>query len=335
MVTTRMAVSRSLLVATIVCLGACQGKARDASGSASGSARGDSGATGSGSDLEPDEPSVGSAAPTKPDEPEAPGPGKVIDQLGAIPAWQAVIDRAQYLARRGQRGIVYGRVGPPVMQLAPLPPPTQVVQGLTAPKGAKPEDRLEASGYTWLVDDTEGNGSLAIRVAFDTKKPAPTEGERIAVSGAWDLDAKKRWFWKTTNVQAVPGAPASDIKEPPPAVPDHTIATGSLPAGAHTISVAKDGDLVYFQITGPMPLTEGDGWQVADAFGAPAVALLSLPGERPAYGGQEMRAADEKWHLKRRKTYVVRIGKIRKRGNINTGGKPALITARTAPIELE
>ncbi|HEY4179910.1 MAG TPA: hypothetical protein VGM90_23875 [Kofleriaceae bacterium] len=312
---------RALVVALLV---ACQGKGRDTSGTASGSAPIPRDSAPVASD-EPDAADVGSAAPTKPEEPDAPDPGKVIDQLGAIPAWQAVIDRYQYVARRGQSGIVFGRVGGPVMQPAPLP--ADFKKGSDIP--------MEPAGYTWLVDDSEGNGALAIRVQLDAKKPPPTQGDRVAIRGAWELDAKNRWFWKSAGVETVPPAPTSDIKDAQPANPDHTIATGSLPAGAHTISVAKDGDLVYFQITGAMPVTEGDGWQVADAFGAPAVALLSLPGERPAYGGQEMRGDDEKWHLKRQKTYVVRIGKIRKRGNVNTGGKPALITARTAPIELK
>ncbi|HEY4055794.1 MAG TPA: hypothetical protein VGM39_04270 [Kofleriaceae bacterium] len=326
---------RALVLALLV---ACQGKARDAQGSGSAIGSGSVGSDAAKTDV-PEAPDVGSgsAAATKPEEPDVPDPGKKIDQLGAIPAWQAVVDRYLYLARREQSGIVFGRVGAPVMQLAPPPPPPEVVPGKTPPRGpTKPEDLpLEPSGYAWLVDDTEGNGALAIRVLFDAKKPPPAAGDRIAVRGAWELDAKNRWYWKSAGVEAVPAAPASDLADAQPAAPDHAIATGPLPPGARTISVAKDGDLVYFQITGPLPVTEGDGWQVADAFGAPAVALLALPGERPAYGGQEMRGDDEKWHLKRQRTYVVRIGKIRKRGNINTGGKPAIITARTAPMELK
>src|SRR5436305_783212 len=42
-----------------------------------------------------------------------------IDDLGAIPAWQAVVDRAQFLARRGQHGILYGVIGPAIQQLGP------------------------------------------------------------------------------------------------------------------------------------------------------------------------------------------------------------------------
>ena len=124
------------LVAAAVCL-ACQGQptggagvgpgsgsaagdasaARDARGSA-GSAAGDMpGSAGSAGDLRG---SAGDAEPhARPEEPDVPDPGRVIAELGAIPAWQAVVDRAQLLARRGQHGVVYGRVGPPVMVPAP------------------------------------------------------------------------------------------------------------------------------------------------------------------------------------------------------------------------
>ena len=37
-------------------------------------------------------------------EPEPPDPGKLLADLGAVSAWQAVIDRAQYLAHRQQYG---------------------------------------------------------------------------------------------------------------------------------------------------------------------------------------------------------------------------------------
>jgi len=36
---------------------------------------------------------------------DPPDPGKQIAELGAIPAWQAVVDRTLYLARRGQKGV--------------------------------------------------------------------------------------------------------------------------------------------------------------------------------------------------------------------------------------
>jgi len=186
---------------------------------------------------------------------------------------------------------------------------------------------LVASPYVWLIDDTEGNGTLGIRIALGDKAK---EGDRIAAGGAWQLDAERRWYWKPDTVQTLPPAPASDLPEPRPPAPTHVIANGELPAGARTIGVARDGDAIYFQIVGPSPTTDGDGWQVADELGNPAVAVMNLPGERASYGGQDMRAADERWQLRRGQTYWVRIGKLRKRGP----DRPALVNARTAPIRV-
>jgi hypothetical protein len=185
---------------------------------------------------------------------------------------------------------------------------------------------MVASPYVWLIDDTEGNGSLGIRIALGDKAKL---GDRIAAGGAWQLDAERRWYWKPDTIQALPPAPPSDVKDEPPAVPSHAIATGPLPPGARTASVARDNDAVYFQIVGPPPVTDGDGWQIADQLGSPAVLVMNLPGERPSYGGQDMRAADERWQLRRAQTYWVRIGKLHKRGD-----KPTNVNARTAPIRV-
>lgn len=310
----------SAVLALLVAFPACQGQGSGgAVGSGSARVPGD---TASGSDTAPipDDadplPTVLDAA-NKPEEPEPPDPGKVIADLGAISAWQAVIDRAQYLARRKQRGVVFGRVGAPILE--PGPP--------VADAGPPP---MVPTGYTWLVDDTEGNGTLGIRVKLDGKA---REGDRIAVGGAWDLDEQKRWFWRAEIVEPVPPPGPSDLKDPPAAGPSHAIANGELPSGARTISLARDGDAVYFQIVGLAPVTEGDGWLVADELGDTPFALLALPGERPSYGGQDMRAPDERWQLRRGQTYWVRIGKIRKRGSV-IDPKPALINARTAPVRV-
>jgi hypothetical protein len=260
-------------------------------------------------------------APKKPDEVELPDPGKVIAELGAFSAWEAVIDRADYLVRRGQRGVVYGRLGAVIQMPDPMAP--------AADAGVKPA--LVASPYQWLIDDTEGNGTLGIRIKLpDAKKGDVKEGDRVAIDGAWDLDEHRKWFWKGDAVQTIPPAPPSDLVDPPAPVPSHAIANGELPPGARTISVARDGDAVYFQVVGPPPATEGDGWQIADELGNPTVALLNLPGERPSYGGHDMRQPDEKWVLKRGQTYWVRIGKVRKRAP----DKPWLINARTAPVRV-
>jgi hypothetical protein len=266
-------------------------------------------------------------ARARPEEPEVPDPGRVIAELSAIPAWQAVVDRAQLLGRRGQHGVVFGRVGPPILVLGA--PPPAVDAGVPIDAG------LVASPYVWLVDDTEGNGALGIRIALGDKAGAAFKdgvklGDRIAAGGAWQLDDDRRWFWKADSVQAVPPPPPSDLKDAQPAVPGHVIANGELPSGARTIGVARDGDAVYFQIVGPVPVAEGDGWQVADQLGSPTAVVMNLPGERASYGGQDMRAADERWQLKRGQTYWVRLGKLRKRG----ADKPPLVNARTAPVRV-
>jgi hypothetical protein len=182
------------------------------------------------------------------------------------------------------------------------------------------------SPYVWLIDDTEGNGTLGIRIALGGKARA---GDRIAAGGAWQLDAERRWFWKADAVQPLPPAPASDLKEPQPQAPSHTITTGGLPPAARTASVARDGDAIYFQIVGPSPTVDGDGWQIADQLGSPTALVMNLPGERPSYGGQDMRAADERWQLRRGQTYWVRIGVLHRRA-----GKPPTVNARTAPIRV-
>jgi hypothetical protein len=260
------------------------------------------------------------ARPVEPDEPVAPGDtARVIAELGAIPAWQAVVDRAQLLGRRRQHGVVYGRVGPVILVPGPAPAATDA--------GVPPDAGLVKSPYVWLIDDSDGNGALGIRIALGDKAK---EGDRIAAGGAWQLDADRRWFWKPDAIQPLPPAPPSDVKDPPPPAPSHAIVNGDLPPGARTIGAARDGDAVYFQLVGPMPLSEGDGWQIADQLGSPTVAILTLPGERASYGGQDMRAADERWQLKRGQTYWVRIGKVRKR----SPDKPALVNARTAPVRV-
>lgn len=310
-------VTRALAI--VVLVAACQGQSGDpppatGSGTASGSppSRGDAGA-GFGKLDDAPAPRDLDAAPVKPDEPDATDPGKLIAELDAIPAWQAVVDRAQLLARRGQRGVVYGRVGPPIMVSGPA----------VADAGPPP---LVASAYVWLVDDQEGNGTLGIRVKLGDKAK---EGDRVALAGAWILDEERRWYWAVDAVTPLPPAEPSDLKDPPAPVPSHTIVNGDLPNGARTITVARDHDAVYFQIVGPPPINDGDGWLVANELGDTPFALMNLPGERPSYGGQDMRAADERWQLKRGQTYWVRIGKIRKRVD-----KPALVNARTAPVRV-
>ena len=274
--------------------------------------------------LDPDSAPIARDDAPPPEEPEVPDPGKRIAELGAIPAWQAVIDRAQLLGRRDQHGVVYGRIGPVVM--VPAPPPAAGSGSAAPATPAKPE--LIASPYVWLVDDTEGNGSLGIRVALGAK-PAKL-GERVALGGAWHLDEARRWYWKVDSLQQIPPGAPSDLKEPPPPEPNHVIVNGNLVPGSRTITVARDNDSVYFQLVGPPPTNDGDGWPVANELGDKVFALLVLPGERASYGAQDMRAPDERWVLKKAQTYNLRIGRIRTRGP----DKPVVIHARTAPVRV-
>lgn len=314
-------VARALL-AFVASATACQGSGSSSDATGAG-AVGSGVMRAAGSAVGSAEPPAELAARVVEPAPEVPpDPSVRIADLGAIPAWQAVIDRGQLLARRGQAGVVFGRIGPAVMVPDPAPPP--LPPGTPPPKSPP----LMASPYVWLVDDSEGNGALAIRVRLGDRVAAA--GARVALRGAWTLDDARRWVWAVDDLEPLPPAPPSTLPEPVAPVPGHVVAVGELPPRARTISLAKDGDAVYFQIVGPRPATEGDGWAVADELGNPTFALMNLPGERGSYGGQDMRAADERWTLKRGVTYAVRIGKLRKRTD-----KPALVTARTAPIKVQ
>ena len=61
---------------------------------------------------------------------------------------------------------------------------------------------------TWLVDDTEGNGALAIRVMLG--KHGAKQGDRVALGGAWMLDDARHWYWKVDQLTPLPPAPPSD-----------------------------------------------------------------------------------------------------------------------------
>ena len=263
------------------------------------------------------------------DEPEpAPDPGKQIYALGAVPAWQAVIDRSLYLERRDQHGVVYGTLGEGITTLVPAAGSgSGSGSAVAAPKDA---GMVQApTPYTWLIDDTEGNGCLAIRVALADGAKVKT-GDRVALAGAWALDPDRKWFWKPTLVTPLGPAPPSKAKDPP-AAPGHVIVNGELPNGARPISLAKEGEAAYFTVLGTPPFVDGDGWQVADELGNPVYALLNLPGERASFGAQDLRTTDERWPVKRAQTYWVRIGPVHKHGP----DKPVTINAHTAPVRVK
>ena len=113
-----------------------------------------------------------------------------------------------------------------------------------------------------------------------------------------------------------------------PSPPGHTIQSGPPPAGWKPISKGKDGGVITFGVI-RAPTGEGDGWLVGDdSFGQP-FAYLYLPGERPSFGGHDLRQPDERWVLKRGVTYWVRIDRIRRR----TPEDLARVKALTAPVK--
>src|SRR5262245_21801149 len=81
------------------------------------------------------------SAPKADDADPPPDPEKTIAELGAVPAWQTVVDRVRYLGRRGQSGVAYGVLDGEVSLAA------------ATDAGPPPE-----SPYVWLVDDSAGNG---------------------------------------------------------------------------------------------------------------------------------------------------------------------------------
>ncbi len=236
-------------------------------------------------------------------EPVTDEPGEAppsVEVPGAIPPWQAVVERDRYLARRRQSAVLIGRLG-----------------GEAIAPGARGVIR-------WLIDETDGNGSLAVRVAFTGAVPA--DGARLAVRGAWTLDSQRRWYWLVETHSELKG-PGPAASADPPSAPGLVVATAPPPTGYRAVSRAKDGAIISFGVIRPPP-RPGDGWLVGDnSFGAP-VALLTLPGERDSYGGHDLRQDDERWQLKRGTVYWLRIDKVRKRSD----GR-AVLRALTAPTK--
>ena len=202
-----------------------------------------------------------------------------IARLGARPAWDLVIDRAQYLARRHQEGVAWGRLDGDAGSGAPA--------------------------TRWLIDESSGDGTLAIPVALPPGVTVSV-GDRIAARGAWDLDGDRRWFWRSHGVERLPGGLAVAPSHPP----GHTIALAVVPDDAVAVGAARVGRTVLFYPV-DLPRRPGDGWKIADKKSGEPLALLHLPGERDSYGGLDMRTAAERWLLGRGERYMVVIGKVR------------------------
>lgn len=204
-----------------------------------------------------------------------------LRRIGAVPAWQAVVERGRYLGRRGRQGVVFGRVGGPVNSA---------------------DARLR-----WLVDETEGEGALAIRLGFDPRITV-MEGQRLVAWGAWWLDPERRWYWKAERVALLePGDGAMATAPPGLVIP----VLEDPPEGAVPVSQLATGGAILFEIRS-VPRAPSDGWEITDPGSARPVARLLLPGEQPSYGAQDYRSPDEHWQLAPGTVYTVPVRQPRR-----------------------
>lgn len=202
---------------------------------------------------------------------------KALTAVGAVPVWEAVINRGRYLARRRLQGAVYGYLGGSI------------------------------DGYRLLIDETEGAGALAIRITTDTDELLELHEEQRLVSwGAWQIDDQKRWYWKSERLAGL----ASDEKSLPQGTASiqgmQIVSIPEPPVDAQPVSQRATSGDILFQIHA-VPARPTDGWEIADKTEDAPVALLLLPGEQAAYGDQDYRAPDEHWNLKPRVTYAVQV----------------------------
>jgi hypothetical protein len=257
--------------------------------------------------------------PVVPEEPVVEDIG--AEDLGAVPAWRAVTDRDFYLARRGQHGVVYGK-------LVTRPRPGSGA-GTGTGSGTGTGDPTPARDELMLVDETEGNGALAIRVRFADGATPPVAGSRVALGGAWALDDQRRWIWQVDAVTALTGEAPKKVAPDPESAPGHVVASGPWPAGAKVRppDKVKEGEIMLFTVVS-VPKRTGDGWGVSDQKWGRVLGYVRLPGEHHSYGGHELLAPDERWSLKKQGTYWVRVGKVRRKDS-----EPAIIEAVTAPVK--
>ncbi len=198
----------------------------------------------------------------------------VLEEARAVPAWTAVLERSRMLARRGERGAVFGRVGPPV--------------------GG-------AGGASWLLDESDTARGLGIRIATASGGafPAPA-GERVLARGAWTTDPDRRWLFVADRLQRLP-----------PASGDVASAAGDafLPGELVRTGEPREGDREFVVVAAPAK--PGDGWGIADKKGVPPAEVLLLPGEAAIYGGLDFLSPDERWSLEVGKRYAAPVVPIK------------------------
>ena len=200
-----------------------------------------------------------------------------LAKIDAVPAFDAVQYRPRYLARNGQSGVVFGRLG------------------------AETDGR-----YRWLVDETDGQGSLGVRIVVADDLDA-TLGDRLVVWGAWKVDEERHWYWEPTKLAGL-----SSTDEPmSEATPFHIATLDEAPEGAVPVSnLKRRGDIIFEVISEPRLID--DGWLVGDRSSWGRVAVVRMPGERPVYGAQFLYGEEEQWKLEKDVRYTVSVGPFTK-----------------------
>lgn len=227
----------------------------------------------------------------EPDQEEAPPPvvepfewpdsvsseATALTAADIVSAWDAVIERSRYLARRGDRGAIFGRMG-------------EVIADSQLP-------------MRWLSDETKGEGALRVRVAHDPRLVVQP-GLRVVVWGAWEVDAAGRWYWRAERIASL------EARDPDEEAAIQALmeipSVESAPEEALPVSeLTADGTIVF--VVRRTPQQPSDGWEIFDPGGRVAVARLLLPGDDPSYGAQDYRSADERWQLQRGARYTVAV----------------------------
>lgn len=206
--------------------------------------------------------------------------GAALARAGSLSAWAAVIERYRLLERHALLGVVHGLVL---------------------------ED--EQPGLFRLVDDTIGQGTLSIPVAFPEELYVEPP-VRLVTWGAWQLGAapegkSDQWIWKVTRAERLQD-------EPGPAFSPGMFAREKFPP-EDLVSASKAlrrGGSIQFTVL-DTPRQVGDGWLIADDSKAEATARLLLPGEVESYGSQSRPSSSERWQLQVGQSYWLEIGRFR------------------------
>jgi hypothetical protein len=228
----------------------------------------------------------------------------------AVSAWSAVLERDRMLGRREASGAVWGRYA-------------------------------EVDRESWLVDEDEGDGALAVRLLM----PAGVhvgEGTRVVIWGAFWAE-NGVWRFKVEKIARLETRHGGPLPLLPPGLHPHTRSPAPIGAKVIGANISAPSWLIFEVVEGPLKM--GDGW-LAVAPGTAATwrvarrsgkgqmvaARLFLPGERLIFGGQELLSREERWALRVGRSYVVWVEPPR--GGRRTTAGLTQWRARSLPTEV-